>query len=139
VPLLEQVLEKNPDTVKVVFKNMPLQFHKMAQPAALAALAAHEQGKFWEYHDKLFAEKKLTKNTAKKIAEALSLDMAQFNADMKSPKIRAKLQKDMRDAKAAGVTGTPTVFINGRKLKQRSLKGFQTLIDDELKKLGKDQ
>ena len=54
VPLLEQVLENNPDTVKIVFKNMPLNFHKFAVPAALSALAAGEQGKFWEFHDELF-------------------------------------------------------------------------------------
>jgi len=136
VPLLEQVLENNPETVKVVFKNMPLRFHKLAEPSARAALAANEQGKFWEFHDKLFAEKKLNKGSVKKVAESLSLDMEQFYKDMNSKKIKSKLQRDMQDAQKAGVTGTPAVFINGRKLKQRSLAGFQALIDDELTKLG---
>ena len=136
MPLLEQVLENNPETVKVVFKNMPLRFHKLAEPSARAALAANEQGKFWEFHDKLFAEKKLNKGSVKKVAESLSLDMEQFYKDMNSKKIKSKLQRDMQDAQKAGVTGTPAVFINGRKLKQRSLAGFQALIDDELTKLG---
>ena len=130
------MLEKNPETVKIVFKNMPLNFHKTAEPAARAALAAYEQGKFWEFHDKLFAAKKLSMDVIQQTAVDLNLDMPRFKKDMNSSKVRAKLQKDLSDAKKAGVTGTPTVFINGRKPKQRSLKGFQILIDDELKKLG---
>lgn len=115
---------------------MPLRFHKMAEPSARAALAAHEQGKFWEFHDRLFAEKKLTMGSITNIAKSLELDMTKFDADMKSAKIKAKIQKDLQDAQKAGVTGTPTIFINGRKPKQRSVAGFQALIDDELKKLG---
>ena len=60
MPLLEQVLENNPDTVKIAFKNMPLRFHKFADPSARAALAAHKQGKFWEFHDRLFGVEKLS-------------------------------------------------------------------------------
>ena len=136
MPLIEQVLEKNPDTVKVVFKNMPLRFHKMAEPSARAALAAAEQGKFWEYHDKLFMEKKLTPDGIKKIAQDLGLDMTRFEQDMASPQIRAKVQKDMIDAQKAGVSGTPTIFINGRMPQQRSLAGFQAIINEELQKKG---
>lgn len=130
------MLEKNPKTVKVVFKNLPLKFHKMAEPAAKAALAAQEQGKFWEFHDRLFAEKKLSKNGINKIAVDLGLDIPKFTKDSKSAKIQAKIQKDMLDAQKADVTGTPTVFINGRKPKQRSLQGFQSLINEELRKTG---
>ena len=129
------MLEKNPKTVKLVLKNMPLKFHKSADPAARAALAAGEQGKFWEFHDKLFAAKKLNTKVINQIAIDLGLDMVRFASDMKSPQIRSKLQKDLIDAKKAGVTGTPTVFINGRIPKQRSLRGFQEIIDDELKKV----
>ena len=110
--------------------------HKMAQPAAKAALAAHEQGKFWDFHDQLFARKNLTNDSFNEIATALGLDMTKFEKDMSSPKIMAQLQKDMRDAQKAGVTGTPSVFINGRVPKQRSLRGFQAIIDDELRKSG---
>ncbi|BCL61047.1 hypothetical protein DGMP_17400 [Desulfomarina profundi] len=129
------MLEKNPETVKIVFKNMPLKFHKSADPAARAALAAKEQGKFWEFHDKLFAADKLNMDIIKKIAVELKLDMAQFEKDMNSPRIRARLEKDLLDAQKAGVTGTPTVFINGRTPKRRSLAGFQLIINDELTKL----
>lgn len=137
VPLLDQVMEKYKGKVKLVFKNMPLQIHEMAEPAARAVLAANEQGKFWEFHDKLFAAQQLKPEVITGISTALGLDMARFNTDMQSPAIRQKLSKDMLDAQKAGVTGTPTVFINGRKLKQRSLEGFQTIIDEELKKPGK--
>ena len=136
-PLLDQVYAKNTDKVKVYFKNMPLQFHEMAEPAALAALAAGEQGKFWEFHDKLFTAQQLNPQVISSFARELGLDMARFETDMKSPMLRQKLGKDMSDAQKAGVTGTPTVYINGRKLKQRSLQGFQALIDDEVAKAGK--
>jgi protein-disulfide isomerase len=136
LPLLEQVLERNPQTVKLVFKNMPLNFHKMAVPAAKAALAAHEQEKFWPFHDRLFAAKKLSQEGITQIAQELDLDMTRFAKDMSSPKIQAQINKDLQDAQKAGVTGTPTPFINGRQLKQRSLEGFQAIIDDELRKGG---
>lgn len=136
IPLLDQILERNPTTLKLVFKNMPLKFHKFAEPSAKAALAAHEQGKFWEYHDRLFAEKKLSDDLFKKIAVDLQLDIPRFEKDMASPEIQAKVQKDMIDAQNAGVTGTPTLFINGRTPKQRTLEGLQAIIDDELRKKG---
>ncbi|KJR98920.1 MAG: membrane protein [Desulfobulbaceae bacterium BRH_c16a] len=134
IPLLDQILERNPKTLKLAFKNMPLKFHKFAEPSAKAALAAHEQGKFWEYHDRLFAEKKLSDDLFKKIAVDLQLDIPRFEKDMASPEIQAKMQKDMIDAQNAGVTGTPTIFINGRTPKQRTLEGLQSIIDDELRK-----
>jgi len=125
VPLLEQVLENNPDTVKLVFKNMPLRFHKFADPSARAALAAHKQGKFWEFHDELFGSEKLSNEVINNIAVKLNLDISQFNKDMNSPEIRQIVSKDLRDAQNAGVTGTPTIFVNGKKLKNRSPDGFQ--------------
>ena len=115
---------------------MPLRNHKMAEPSARAALAANEQGKFWEYHDKLFAQKKLTQSSLTQIAKDLNLDISKFEKDMKSPEIRGKLQKDLVDAQKAGVSGTPTIYINGRVPKQRSLEGFQMMIDEELVKKG---
>ena len=116
---------------------MPLRFHKMAIPSALAALAAQEQGKFWEFHDRLFAEKQLSEEAILAIARDLNLDMKKFNNDRHSGRLQTRLQKDMLEAQDAGVTGTPTVFINGRTPHQRSLEGYQSLIDDELRKQAK--
>lgn len=136
-PLLEQMLVKNPKTVKLVFKNMPLSMHKMAEPAARAALAAQEQGKFWEFHDRLFAEQKITEKTFTAIATDLNLDLPRFEKDMNSATTQAKLKKDLADAQKAGVTGTPSIFVNGRILQERNPNSFQTLIDEELKKVTK--
>lgn len=109
--------------------------HDLAQPAALAALAADKQGKFWEYHDKLFAEKKIEQASFDRIAEELGLDLVKFRIDLKSEALANQLRNDMVEAQQLGITGTPAVFINGRKLKNRSMKGFQNLIDEEMKKL----
>lgn len=112
---------------------MPLRFHKFAEPAALAALAAAEQGKFWEFHDELFAiSPKLSPIDIKGIAKKLGLDINKFNTDMASPAIKQKLAKDLQDAQKSGVTGTPTIFVNGIKLKNRTLPAIQKLIDEEL-------
>jgi protein-disulfide isomerase len=132
VPLLEQVLEKNPETVKLVFKNMPLRFHQFADPAARAALAAAKQDKFWEFHDELFNAEKLSNELITNTAVKLGLDMARFNSDMNSAEVKQEIAKDLSDAQQAGVTGTPTIFINGKKLKNRSLQGFQDAINSEL-------
>lgn len=128
------MLERNPGKVKLVYKNLPLKIHDMAVPAALAALAANKQGKFWEYHDKLFAEEKINKSAIDRIAKEIDLDLTQFKKDMSSEELRNHINSDVAEANKLGVTGTPTIFVNGRKLKQRSLKGFQGLIDQELNK-----
>ncbi len=113
---------------------MPLRFHKFADPAARAALAAGEQGKFWQFHDELFAAEKLSDEVIRETAVKLGLDMTRYEADMNSPAIKQKISKDLLDAQAAGVTGTPTVFINGQRLKNRSPQGFQAMINEALKK-----
>jgi protein-disulfide isomerase len=138
VPVLEQVLEKYPDDVKIVFKNFPLRNHKFALKAATAALAAKSQGKFWEFHDLLFKNyNKLNDQKIHEIALGLGLDQTEFEKKMKDPGIKAMIRQDLRDAAQAGVRATPTVFINGRRLKNRTLQGFQTAVDKELQKLGK--
>ena len=113
---------------------MPLNFHELAAPAALAALAAGNQGKFWEYHDELFLTPKLNNNTFEAIAKKLGLDLNQFRADLQSPTVHQQLAKDLQDAKEAGVSGTPTIFVNGIKVKRRELSVIQKLIDEALAK-----
>ena len=138
MPLLEQVLEKYPDDVKIVFKNFPLRNHKFAMTAATAALAAESQGKFWEFHDLLFKNyNNLNDQKIREIALELGLDQTEFEKKMKDPKITEMIRQDVREGVQAGVRGTPTIFINGRRLEDRSLRGFQAVIDGELQKLGK--
>jgi protein-disulfide isomerase len=135
VPVLEQVLEKNPNQVKLVFKNFPLRNHKFALPAAIAALAAEKQGKFWEFHDLLFKDyNRLNEQKIKEIAQQLNLDMEKFEKDQKDPRISAMINRDVSEGNRVGVRGTPTVFINGRLLRNRNPAGFQELIEKALKK-----
>jgi len=100
-------------------------------------MAAEMQGKFWEFHDRLFAAKALSNELIDTTAVELGLDIDKFKKDINSPVVLQKINKDLQDAQKAGVTGTPTIFINGRKLSERSLQGFQKLIDEELATPGK--
>ena len=134
MPVLEQVLEKYPNEVKLVFKNFPLRNNKFAMPAAIAALAAEKQGKFWEFHDLLFKNfNRLNAQKVKEIAQQLNLDMEKFDKDQQDPQIRAMINRDVSEGNRVGVRGTPTVFINGRLLRNRSMTGFQNLIEKSLK------
>ncbi|GAB4332889.1 MAG: hypothetical protein Kow0089_01110 [Desulfobulbaceae bacterium] len=130
------MLEKNPETLKIAFKNLPLtNIHNMAEPAALAGLAAHNQGKFWQMHDALFAMK--NQITMAKILEAaknIGLDMDAFNRDVNSETTKQRLLKDVMDARQAEVSGTPTLFVNGRRVTDRSPQAVQKLIDEEAAK-----
>ena len=136
MPVLEQVLEQYPQQVKLVFKNFPLRSHSFAYKAAQASMAAERQGKFWEFHDLLF--KNYNRINDQKITEImtdLNLDADQFQRAMQDPAIKAQIDADLRNGNAAGVRGTPTIFINGKLLRDKSLSGFQRQIDQELMQL----
>ena len=134
-PLLRQVLEKYPNDVKLVVKHFPLPMHAYARKAAIAALGAGRQEKFWEMHEKLFANQKdLSDTKVEAIAAELGLNMEQFNKDLKDPAIASLIDRDMNNGRQANVQGTPTIFISGKLLNQRSLQGFQQAIEAELKK-----
>ena len=106
--------------------------------AAIAALAAESEGKFWEFHDELYKNyNKLSDQKIREIALGLGFNQAEFEKKMNDPKITATIRQDLQDAAQAGVRGTPTIFINGRRLKNRSPQGFQAAIDKELQRLGK--
>ena len=133
--LLDQVIEKYTKQVKIVYKNFPIRSHKYSEPSAKAALAAKRQGKFWPFHDQLYAHyKDLSDEKIREIAGRLKLDMSQFEKDRKDPAIAGKVHADIRDGSKAGVRGVPSVFINGRRLRKRSLQGFSEMIEKELQK-----
>jgi len=116
------VLEKYPNDVKLVIKHFPLQIHNYAKKAAIAALAAGKQGKFWEAHEKLFANQNdLNDTKVEAIAGELGLDMEKFKKDLQDPAIASVIDRDMNDGLKANVQGTPTIFINGKLLNQRNL------------------
>jgi protein-disulfide isomerase len=134
--LLEQVLEKNPDKVKLVYKNYPLRSHKYALKAAAAALAAGRQGKFWEFHDALYKDyRRINDEKIQEIALKLGLDTDRFEKDSNDPAIFRKIRNDANEAVGLGVKGIPTVYINGKKSRNRTLADFQETIDKELKKI----
>jgi protein-disulfide isomerase len=127
------VLEKYPKEVKLVMKNFPLPSHSFARKAAIAALAAGKQRKFWEMHEKLYAnQKELSDAKVEAIARELGLNMEQFNKDLKDPSLGALVDRDISNGRQANVPGTPTVFVNGKLVNQRNLLGM--LIEEELKK-----
>jgi len=114
VPVLKELEKALGKDVRVVWKHLPLSFHPNAMPAAIAAEAAREQGKFWEMHDKLFADQAAhSPATYEKYAKELGLDLARFQASMKAPATRARVEADAAAAATAGVTGTPTFVVNG--------------------------
>ena len=116
-PTLSAVL-KDPalrQRVRLVHKHFPLSFHNQAKPAALASYAAQQQGKFWEYHDLLYLHaNELSEAKFEELAQRVGLDLKQFRRDISSADANALIAADMRDARRAGLRGTPTLYINGR-------------------------
>ena len=135
-PSMEQLEKEYGDKVKFSFKHFPLGFHRSAKPAAIASLAAHRQGKFWEMHEKMFANQKaLTEANFKAWAEELGLDVAKFEADLKDPALAAQVDADMAQGSKVGVRGTPATFINGRLVSgAQPYPAFKAIVDEELKK-----
>jgi protein-disulfide isomerase len=117
-----------------VFRDYPLPFHPQAQKAHEAGACAHEQGKFWEMHDQMFADQdKLEAEALKVSARAIGLDGAKFDACLDSGKFARHIQDEFKAGQEAGVTGTPAFFINGRPLGGAvPIEAFRKLIDKEL-------
>ncbi len=134
---LDEVLSAHPKTVKLVYKCFPLRIHRYARQAAAAALAAARHGKFWEFHDRLFAEyKEITPKKIMEIAASLGFPKKKFAQEMEDPKIAAHILKDRQDGRRAGVMGTPTIFINGRLLRQGTMEAINEAIARELARSG---
>jgi protein-disulfide isomerase len=133
--LIQQVLDRYPDKVKLVVKNFPLSSHRFARKAAQAAMAANAQGKFWEYRRKLFENyRSLSDAELLDIAKELGLDMAKFTKDMNSRAIRDFVTRDVVNGRQIGVRGTPSIFVNGKPVKFHTPFDLFTAIDAELKK-----
>ncbi|MBZ5603141.1 MAG: thioredoxin domain-containing protein [Acidobacteriia bacterium] len=132
---VKQVLSKYPKDVKLVFKQFPLDSHSQAALAAEASLAAQAQGKFWELHDKMYANfRSINREKILAWAKELGLDMTKFQADLASHKYAARVVSEERQGEMAGVEGTPTFFINGKRLNAAfELGTVAPLIADEMK------
>lgn len=113
--VVKEFMAKNQNDVTLVFKHFPLkEIHQQAEPAAFAAWAALQQGKFWEYHDALFEQQpKLGEEFYLELANTLKLDVDRFNRDRKSAEAKAAIKKDFELGKSLGVRGTPSFVVNG--------------------------
>jgi protein-disulfide isomerase len=133
-PTVKQVMNTYGNKVRFVYRNYPLPNHPNARPAAEAAQCANEQGQFWAYHDRLFADQsKLGNNDLKASAAALGMDAEKFNSCFDSHKYKARVDADMQAGNEAGVNGTPAFFINGRLLSgAQPYDEFKKVIDEEL-------
>lgn len=134
-PIVKEVVEELGDRIQYVYRHFPIsQLHEQALAAALAAEAAGRQGKFWEMHDVLFerqGEWAGAQDARKKFgryAEELELDMARFDADIEDNELRDKAEKHRLSGARSGISGTPTFFLNGERMK-----GYNT--QDEFKNL----
>ena len=131
---IDEVKEKYGDSVTVVFRHFPLSFHDRAPQAAAASMCANDQGKFWEYHDVLFANQRALQDAdLTSYATELGLDADKFTACVTEGKYTAMVDADTAAGSAAGVTGTPGFFINGRFLGgAQPIEAFSEIIDAEL-------
>jgi protein-disulfide isomerase len=139
IPTLERVTEEYGEKVRLVFRQFPLhRIHPEAQKAAEASFCADDQGKFWEMHDAMFADQGgLAVDKLKEKAAALELDEAAFAECLASDKYADRVDADLQAGTAAGVSGTPALFINGRFLSgAQPFDEIAKVIDDELKRLG---
>ncbi|MEQ1573722.1 MAG: DsbA family protein [Vicinamibacterales bacterium] len=116
-PTLTKLMETYRERIRIVWRHFPLAIHEKAFPAALAAQCAHDQGRFWAYHDVLFANQgRLADADLKRMAREIGVTMSVFESCLDSGTHRDQIQSDLRAGGRLGVTGTPTVFINGRVL-----------------------
>jgi protein-disulfide isomerase len=123
------------DKIRLVYRDYPLPMHPTARPASEAAACANAQGKFWEYHAKLFANQSaLAADNLKSYAKDLGLDTAKFDQCLSSDKaVKVAIDKDIVDGSKVGVNGTPAFFINGRMLSgAQPFEKFKEIIDEEL-------
>jgi predicted DsbA family dithiol-disulfide isomerase len=128
------LLEKYPKDVKLVYKNFPLQSFRFATKAAQAAFAAERQGKFWEFHEKLFENYNvLNDEKINEIARGLGLDMEKLAQDMNSPAIQNLVARDANEGRRIGIRGIPTILINGKITDRRALADLQAVVEEELK------
>ena len=134
-PTVEEILNKYQDKIKFVYREFPLPSHEFGLIAAQAAEVAGLQNKFWEYHDKLFEKSPdLSRDNLFSLAKDLGLDMDKFTKDLDSDTVKQKVQDDIADGNKAGVSATPTFYINGTQFTGvLSLPDFQREIDSRLK------
>jgi protein-disulfide isomerase len=118
-PIINQILREHEGQVRVFFRHYPLSSHPRAMPAARAAVAAGEQGRFWEMADLLFShQRRLEDEDLERYAAELGLHLERFRAAMRSPETQARIERDREEGRRLGVDATPTFFVNGRRFRE---------------------
>ncbi len=135
-PILKRVIADFPGQVRFVVRDFPLTtIHENAFPAAIAANAANRQGKFFEYADVLYQnQNNLDRSSLLKYAADLGLNTRQFELDLKDEKLAAEVRKDMADGKIYGIGSTPTIYVNGIKIRQLTAENMRAAIEKALRK-----
>jgi predicted DsbA family dithiol-disulfide isomerase len=135
LPVIKEVMERYPDDVRLVYRHLPLdRIHPRARAAAEASYCAYDQGRFWAYHDMLFANNKsLADEDLKRFAEELNLDVAAWEQCLRDEKFADTMQADFEAARSIGVSGTPAFLINGVMLSgAKPVEEFVSMIESEL-------
>lgn len=130
---LDRIVTAYPNDVRLVFKHFPLPMHADAQPGARATLAAHEQGKFWQMHDRLFANQRAMKPTdVLRYAEEIGLNVQQFKSRRDAADLTQRVADDLALGQTLGVSGTPAVFVNGKPLRgNQPLDKLKAVVEQE--------
>ena len=138
--MIDDILKKYPNDVRVVIKQFPLSFHKQAKKAALYVLAAEKQGKYKEMSDKIFANYRNLKSNEdlpRQYAQELGLDMVKFDKDMQDPELGARIDREVAQMRQSGIPrlSVPKFLINGKEPQgKRDIANYSAIIDAELKK-----
>ena len=137
--MIDDLLKKYPNDLRIVIKQIPLPFHKQAKKASIYALGAERQGKYWEMAHKIFdsyRDLKSNEDLPRKYAKKMGLNMSQFDKDVADPALEARIDKEMNQLRQSGISriSVPKFLINGKEPKGRSLEIYSTIIDAELKK-----
>ena len=131
---MERIVNEFGDRVRLVVRDFPLSQHANARKAAEAAEAAREQGKYWEYVSVLFRNQSaLGVDKLKQYATDLGLDRTKFDASLDSGKFAEQVQRDLVDGRKLGINGTPTIYINGKRVSDNSYEGMKAAIEAALK------
>jgi protein-disulfide isomerase len=138
-PSMEKLRETYKDRIKYSYRDFPLPMHQYAEKAAEASRCAGEQGKFWPYHDQVFkSDTNLDEAKLKSIAHDVNLDTAKFDKCLESSQEADAVKTDLQAGKSLGITGTPTVFVNGHVITGAvSYDTFKELVDQQIAESGK--
>ena len=138
--MIDDLLKKYPNDLRVVVKQFPLSFHKQARKASIYALAAERQGKYMEMSNKIFEnyrQLKSNEDLPRQYAQELGLDMVKFDQDVKDPALDARIEREMQQMKQSGIPrmSVPKFLINGKEPQgKRDVANYSAVIEAELKK-----